>query len=126
MELIVLTPVIVVFVLLAVALGRLEVAHEQIVAAAQAGAEAASVAPLSADALPTAVRTVAPIVAEQEKSCTQLTIGADTSHFFPGGSVTITASCQVDYADLFLPGMPGHKTVSAAVNTPIDPYRSVQ
>jgi len=125
-ELVVLTPIIVVFVLLALALGRFELAREQVVGAARAAVEAASVVP-SAAAAPSAALTAAqPVVADQAHSCVQLNVSTDTSHFVPGGYVRVIVSCQIDYSDLLVPGFPGHTTVQAIEVAPIDPFRSVQ
>ena len=75
-ELVVLTPVIVLFVLLALGFGRFELAREQVVAAARAAAEAASVVPSAGDAQSAALTAATPIVANQAHSCTQLNVSA--------------------------------------------------
>jgi Flp pilus assembly protein TadG len=125
-ELVVLTPIIVVFVLLALALGRFELAREQVVGAARAAAEAASVAPSAAAAQSAATSAAAPAVAEGAHSCVELSVSTDTSHFTPGGYVRVVVSCQVDFSDLLVPGFPGHAAVQASEIAPIDPFRSVQ
>ena len=124
-ELVVLTPVVILFVLVALALGRFELAREQVVSAARAGAEVASVVPVAGDAQSAALSVVAPDVSDQLHSCTQLSVVTDTRDFVPGGSVRVVVSCQIGLADLLLPGFPGHETVQAAVSAPIDPFRSV-
>jgi Flp pilus assembly protein TadG len=125
-ELVVLTPVIVMFVLVTVAFGRFELAREQVVGAARAGAEAAAVVPSAADAQSAALASAAPVVANQAHTCTQLNVVTDTESFAPGGSVRVEVSCEIDFSDLLVPGFPGHVIVHAAVSAPIDPYRSVQ
>jgi Flp pilus assembly protein TadG len=125
-ELVVLTPVIVLFVLIALAFGRFELARQQVIGAARAAAEAASVAPTAGAAQPAAVAAATPVVTEGTHACTQLTVVAQTKDFVPGGSVRVTVSCQVSFADLLIPGVPGHTEVSAVVSAPIDPFRSVQ
>jgi hypothetical protein len=55
-----------------------------------------------------------------------LKVSATTTDFFPGGSVQVVVSCEIDFADLLVPGMPGHVTVQAEETAPIDPFRSVQ
>jgi len=125
-ELVVLTPVVVMFVLVTVAFGRFELAREQVVGAARAGAEAAAVVPSAADAQSAAFAAAAPVVANQAHTCTQLNVVTDTEHFVPGGYVGVAVSCQIDFSDLLIPGFPGHVVVHADVNAPIDPYRSVQ
>jgi len=125
-ELVVLTPVIVLFVLVALAMGRFELAREQVVSAARAGAEAASVVPVAGDAQSEALSVVVPDVSSQAHTCTQVSVVADISHFTPGGFVRVVVSCQIEFADLFVPGFPGHEAVQATVIAPIDPFRSLQ
>jgi Flp pilus assembly protein TadG len=126
LELVILSPVIVLFVLLALSLGRFELAREQVVGAARAAAEAASVVP-SADQAESAARSAAaPVVGSQAHSCVQLNVSTDTSHFVPGGYVRVVVSCQIDYGDLVIPGVPGHSVVQVVETAPIDPFRSVQ
>lgn len=125
-ELVVLTPVIVLFVLVTLAFGRYELAREQVIGAARAAAEAAAVVPSASDAQSAALAAAAPIVEGGAHSCTQLNVVAQTADFFPGGSVTVSVSCEIDLADLLIPGVPGHAEVRVAVHAPIDPYRSVQ
>jgi hypothetical protein len=118
--------VIVLFVLVTLAFGRFELAREQVIGAARAAAEAASVVPSASDAQSAALTAATPIVAGDAHSCTQLSVVAETEDFYPGGSVTVSVSCEIDFADLLIPGLPGHADVRVAVRAPIDPYRSVQ
>jgi Flp pilus assembly protein TadG len=124
-ELVVLTPVVFVFVLSALALGRFELAREQVVSAARAGAEAASVVPSPGEAEPAAVNAVAPIIGDRSHTCAQLSVSTDTADFVPGGSVRVVVSCQIDFTDLLVPGFPGHAVVQETVSAPIDPFRSL-
>ncbi len=125
-ELVVLTPIVVLFVLLALGLGRFELAREQVVGAARAAVEAASVVPSAAAAPSAALAAAQPAVADQAHSCVALSVSTDTSHFVPGGYVRVIVSCQIDFSDLLIPGFPGHATVQATEVAPIDPFRSVQ
>jgi len=125
-ELVVLTPIVILFALMALALGRLEIAHEQVVGAARAAAEAASVVPSATDAQAAALTAATPVVADQIHSCADLNVTSATQDFGPGGSVQVTVSCQVDFDDLFVPGLPGHVRVEAVARAPIDPFRAVQ
>jgi Flp pilus assembly protein TadG len=125
-ELVVVTPVVVLFILLALSLGRYELAREQVIGAARAAAEAASVVASPGDAQTAAFDAAAPVVADQAHSCQQLRVSADTSHFTPGGSVRVVVTCQIDFSDLLIPGVPGRASVEATEVAPIDPFRSVQ
>jgi hypothetical protein len=125
-ELIVLAPVVFVFVLTALAFGRFELAREQVISAARAGAEAASVVPSAIDAQSAALNAVDPIVADQSDICAYVSVSTDTTHFVPGGFVRVVVDCQIDFTDLFVPGFPGHENVQETVIAPIDPFRSLQ
>jgi len=122
-ELIILIPVVFLFILLALAMGRFELAREEIVSAARAGAEAAAVVPVPGDAQAAALQAVDPVVDGQ--SCSQLTVAADTAEFVPGGSVRVTVSCQISFSDLLVPGFSGRAAIQAAVSAPIDPLRAL-
>jgi Flp pilus assembly protein TadG len=124
-ELVVLAPVIVVFGLLALGLGRYELARQQVVGAAQAGAQAAAVAsnPASAQAL-ARVAALADI-SSTTRSCPHPSVTTDVSDFSAGGDVRVTVTCQVHFSDLAVPGLPGTTTLHRSSVAPIDPYRVV-
>lgn len=125
-ELVLLAPVLVLFALMAVAMGRYEVAREQIVDAARAGAEAASVAASPGDAQLAASSATIPEMEGLVNACTGLSITTDTEDFVPGGTVSVAVTCRVHFSGLFVPGVPGSATVRSVQSAPIDPYRSVQ
>ena len=56
-----------------------------------------------------------------------MTISVDTSGFgSPVGtpaSVRATVTCVVNLSDLAVPGVPGTRTVSASMSSPLDTYR---
>jgi len=122
-ELVVLTPVLVIFAMLAIGLGRYEIARGRVVAAASAAASAASAAASAAVAEPDASDAAEPVLGGGSHICSTFTVMADLSRFSPGGSVTVSVSCQVTLADLLVPGLPGVTTVRASSRAPIDPYR---
>jgi Flp pilus assembly protein TadG len=125
-ELVLLTPIIVVFALLAVGLGRYELAREAVVGSARAAAEAAAVAASASQAQAAASTSASPGVSDLGNGCTSLQVNTNTSQFSPGGSVSVTVTCHISFADIFVPGVPGSTTVTAVESAPIDPYRSVQ
>jgi Flp pilus assembly protein TadG len=125
-ELIVLTPVILVFGLLALGLGRYELVREEVIGSARAAAEAASVEPSTADAQSAALAAATPAVSNRARTCMHLNVVTATNDFAPGGYVQVTVSCQVGFDDLLVPGLPGQATVQAVVKAPIDPFRTVQ
>jgi len=125
-ELVLLTPVIVLFALMAVGMGRYEIAREEIVGAARAAAESASVVASPSEAAAAASSTAMSGLQGLGGSCSGTRISTDTADFVPGGSVTVTVSCEVSFADLLVPGMPGSAVIRVVESAPIDPYRSVQ
>jgi hypothetical protein len=125
-ELVLLTPIIVVFALLAVGLGRYELAREAVIGSARASAEAAAVAASASQAQAAASTSAGPGVSDLGNGCASLEVSTDTSQFAPGGSVSVTVTCRISFADLLVPGLPGSTTVTAVQSAPIDPYRSVQ
>jgi len=124
-EAVVLVPVVMVFFVVALALGRVEMAREQVVGAARAAAEAAAVMPSAAQAQWAAAAAATPALYGRSHSCASGRVTTDTAHFTPGGDVSVTVTCTVSLSDLVLPGLPGTTTVVATATAPIDPYRSV-
>jgi Flp pilus assembly protein TadG len=116
-ELVVLTPVLFALGLAALAFGRVSEARQQVVEASRAGAEAAAVLPNTGSAQWGAAATAAVGIHSQ--------IDTDTSHFYPGGYVTVTVACQVDLSGVSIPGIPSSTTVTASATAPIDPYRAI-
>ncbi len=124
-ELVVLTPVVLVVALAVVTFGRVAEARQQVIEAARAGAEAAAVEPGGASA-GSAARSEATVgTTGHARTCSDRQVLTDSSHFYPGGFVTVTVVCQVPLADVALPGMPGTTSVRASSTAPIDPYRAV-
>lgn len=124
-ELVVITPVLFVLALAALAFGRVSESRQLVVEAARAGAEAAAVLPNSGSARWGAAATAAVGIFNRAHTCPQAQISTDTSHFYPGGFVTVTVACQVTLYDIPVPGIPGATMVRASATAPIDPYRSV-
>ena len=124
-ELAVLAPVVFLFVLAAVGLGRFEGARQEVTDAAHAGAQAASVARGAGQAPGAAVDASLAALRDQPHMCVRPTVATDTSTFAAGGSVRVTVDCRVSFSDLLLPGLPGSATVRATETAPVDPYRVV-
>jgi len=124
-ELVVLTPVLLLVVLVVVAFGRVAEARQQVVEAARAGAELASVQPDGAAAEQEAELDATVGTSDHALTCATETVTTDISHFRPRGHVTVTVTCRVPLADLSVTGLPGSTTVQATSTAPIDPYRSV-
>ena len=124
-ELVVLTPVLFALGLAALAFGRVSEARQQVVEASRAGAEAAAVLPNTGSAQWGAAATAAVGIFASSHTCAHSQIDTDTSHFYPGGYVTVTVACQVDLSGVSIPGIPASTTVTASATAPIDPYRAI-
>ena len=124
-EAVVLTSVVMIFMLLAVAFGRYEATHAQVIGAARAAAEAASVMSSASQASSAANAAAIPELEGNGASCKSMDVSTDTQDFAPGGDVSVTVTCTVQLADLGIPGLPGAATFAVTQIAPIDPYRAV-
>jgi hypothetical protein len=124
-ELVVLTPVLVIVLLGSLLFGRVTEARQQVVEAARAGAEAAAVLPTVGTAQWVGSINAVTDLIGRTHTCAHADITFDTSDFVPGGYVTAHVTCVVLLSDIGFPGFPGSTTVSASATAPIDPYRSV-
>jgi len=124
-ELVVLTPVLALFLLVSLALGRYALAREQMVGGARAAADAAAIAGSALVAQRTAV-AAATTVLQSNHSCTHPRVSVDVASFAPGAVVRVSVSCQVDFSDLLVPGFPGSTTIRAVQEAVIDPFRTIQ
>lgn len=125
-EIVVLAPVVFLFVLAAVGLGRYESARQEVVDAARAGVQAASVVASPSAAPQAASDVVTPTLRDQSHMCADPTTLTDVSAFSAGGVVRVTVTCTVSMSDLLVPGLPGSVTVHVTESAPIDPFRVVQ
>lgn len=120
------TPLLVLFLLFAVACGRLVTAQLDVDAAAHAAARAASLARTIPAALADARRAATDTLAAHGATCRTPTVRVALDGLRPGGGVvTATVTCTVPLADLTLVHLPGARTVSSTSAAPIDVYRAV-
>ena len=122
-ELVLLTPVLIVLMLFVVFLGRLASARADVDAAARDGARAASLARSPATAARDGADAVEATLAGEGVTCRTLSVSVDTASFRPGASVAATVTCAVDLGDLTSLGLPGTRTVSATFAEPVDLFR---
>lgn len=124
-ELAILTPLLILFLLLVVAFGRLAGARIEVDGAAAQAARAASIARSPATATTAAEQTASSALSSQHVTCAHLAVAVDTADFVPGGSVGVTVSCAVDLSTLTGLHLPVTETLSNRFVEPIDAYRSV-
>jgi Flp pilus assembly protein TadG len=122
-ELVLLTPLLVLMMLLAVALGRLVETRPQTDSAARQAARAASLAGDPATAAAEATATARAALTSENITCSGMSVTTDTAAFRPGGQVTVQVSCTVSLSGLALLHLPGSRTLTSRFSSPIDLYR---
>ena len=122
-ELVLVTPLLILFLLFAVAAGRLVQGKLDVDSAAQQAARAASEARTPQAAGAQAQQVAQAALAGQPVSCDPAVITPDLGDFVPGGEVTVTVTCTVRLSDLSLLHIPGSETITATFTSPVDTYR---
>lgn len=124
-ELVLVTPVLVVLLLFVVMLGRIASARAGVDAAARDAARAASIARSAdqsrADGEAAAVATLR----DRGITCRGFQVEVDTTEFRPDASVTATVTCEADLSDLTLLNVPTSATMTGRFSEPIDSFRGV-
>lgn len=123
LELVLLVPVFLVLVLMAVAMGRLGQARQDIDAVARDAARAGSIARSADDAEDAARAAADDVLATHNLTCANLAVNVDTAEFRPGGWVRVDVSCTISFSDLTGLWAPGEKVMSARGLAVVDSYR---
>lgn len=118
-EVVILTPVLMAFVMLIVAGGRYVAVRGDMEATARDAARAASLEREFGAAQSVAGVVVANSL-DQDTRCSQTRVGGS---FVAGGIVTVELDCRVSFDGLGLIGLPGSVGVNASSSAPIDCYR---
>ncbi len=118
-EIVLLAPVMMAFMMLVVAGGRYVAVRGDIEAASRDAVRAASLERTQGAGQAAAVDTA--IAALQHPD--QCQNAALTGNFVSGGTITVTITCEVSYDGLGLIGLPGSKSVTISSSAPIDLYR---
>jgi Flp pilus assembly protein TadG len=93
--------------------------------AAHQAARAASIERSAPAAAAAAQSTAAGALASATKTCVALTAQTATAAMRPGGTVSVTLTCTIDYGDAVLLGVPGQTSMLATATEPVDTYRSI-
>jgi Flp pilus assembly protein TadG len=126
LELVLITPALIVLLLFVVFVGRLEQARGDVDRAARDAARAASIARSSDEARSQGEAAARSTLQSGGVSCRGLTVDVNVDAFAPGGSVDARVSCDVDLADVALLGVPGRRPLTAAFSEPVDVYRGTR
>ena len=116
------------FVAMIILGGRVEIAQQSVEAAAFEAARAASIERTQDQAVAAGTSAAASSLNDQNIRCTSTDIAVNAAAFTAPlgttGQVTATVTCRVDLSDLTLPGVPGHRVITASANSPIDAHRT--
>lgn len=123
LELVIITPFLLAFVLLVVGFGRVTHGRQLVQQAAAAAARAASLANTPWQASADATQEASDTLAQAGISCQAMHPTVDTSQFYAGGQVSVTITCVTNMSDLSVVGFPGHKTLTASATVPLEQYR---
>jgi len=123
-EVAVIAPALLFLMLLVVYAGKVSEADGNVERAASDAARAASLRQHPSDVADDAQTTAAADLTAAGVPCLDVTTAVDTDDFDPGGTVTVTVSCEASMADVTLLGVPGRRTFTATAVEVIDTYRS--
>lgn len=120
-------PAFVLFVGLIIFAGRTATAHQALESAAADAARSASLERSATDAENAAEASARSSLANQDIDCLAVGIDVDTSGFRTqvgqDASVNVTVTCRLDLSDLSIPGVPGARTLTASMSSPLDSWR---
>jgi Flp pilus assembly protein TadG len=128
LELVILTPVIILLICMVIAAGRTSIARGSVAAAARDAARQASISRSPAAALAAARASAFEELNGENLSCSPVVSlpGVDADFGMPlGQSATVRATvrCRVSLSDLLVPGLPGSVLLKASFTSPLDPFR---
>lgn len=120
-------PAFALFVGLIIFGGRTVVVRHSVESAAADAARSASILRVEADAKKAAKDAAVINLANQGINCLRVDVDINTHQFSHAvgtpAQVDVTVSCLLDLSDLSVPGVPGTRTISATMTSPIDTWR---
>lgn len=123
LELVLLTPLLLLLLLFVVMGGRYAQARADVDSAARDAARAGSLERSSAEAINAAEEAAARRLADRNIVCTDLDVQLGVLNFRPGGDVQATVSCTVDLSDLTGLGVPSSVSFESVFSEPVDAFR---
>ncbi|WP_052287569.1 TadE/TadG family type IV pilus assembly protein [Streptomyces sp. 769] len=123
MELVLLTPLLVLMLLVVMALGRLADARLVVSDAAHQAARAASLARTEHAAHAQALRAAATALKETGATCTSPSVHLTTGGLAPGTHVSAKVTCTAPLGDLTRTGMPGQMRLTSTASSVVDSFR---
>lgn len=126
LELVIVTPALLVLLALVYAYGRVAQVNGTLEAGVRDAARAATQARDVDAAQDVAVRVIRESLGPGATSCLDTLVVEPIDVFEPGYTVTVTASCRYSLTDLGLPGLGGDVTTSSTFSSQLDPNRGVR
>ncbi|MEU7642108.1 TadE/TadG family type IV pilus assembly protein [Streptomyces sp. NPDC039016] len=123
MELVLVTPLLVLVLLVVAALGRLADTRLVVADAAHQAARAASLARNERAAHTQAVRATTIALKEAGATCRSPSVRITTDGLTPGVNVSANVSCTAALGDLTRTGMPGHVRLAGTAFSVVDSFR---
>lgn len=123
-ELVLITPVLLLLMMFALAAGRFSVARNRVTESARDAAREASTWPTPDTATAAGVRRGLDSLAASRVSCQAPEVVLDTSQLRPGGAVIADVSCTVMLGDVLGLRIGGSKTFRARAISVVDTFRS--
>ncbi|MPY30114.1 pilus assembly protein [Streptomyces adustus] len=120
-------PVLIMFLCMAIAGGRIVTSGAKIDSAAEDAAREASIHRTAAAAQSAAQAAAAESLDDQGIKCSSTNVSVNTGGLSVPvgqvGTVTVTVTCVVNLSDLLLPGVPGAKTLTSTATSVVDQFR---
>ncbi|MFF3669862.1 TadE/TadG family type IV pilus assembly protein [Microtetraspora malaysiensis] len=123
-ELVLLTPLLMLVALFAVATGRLVAARLEVNDAAHQAARAASIARTASAADAAARSAVESALGSNRAACASRNVSVGLGSFQPGGNVTVTVTCRARLSDVAMVHIPGSTSLTSTFVVPVDYWRS--
>jgi Flp pilus assembly protein TadG len=124
LELVLAAPLVLLFMMFIVSLGRMALASQDVDAAAHDAARAASLTRTSGTAKTAGTDAARLALGDRGMACRAMTVSIDVSSYRAGGQVRAEVTCTADLSDIALPGTPGRKVYRANAIVPIEQYRA--
>lgn len=123
LELAIMTPVLVAFMMLMVGVGRIVDAQSHVDGAARDAVRAASIARSAGAAQMMAAQAADDSLKNHHWCQGGPQAITDVGRWAPGGQVTVTVTCDADLGGLSLIGLPGVKQMTGRATAPLDRFR---
>lgn len=123
LELVLMAPLLVAFIVVVVAAGRIVQARGDANDIAYAAARAASLAGSPAMARSAAEQAAHDAIEQADLVCRTLEVSLEGSQLRPGGQISATVRCTADLADVAGFGIPSSRNFVSTAQVPIETYR---